>query len=337
MKNKALQINTFLACAGWAKANSELLQADASSRQYWRLRSGNQSALLMVSPPPELPVSTFSQIAQFLRQHNLLAPEIMAQDDENDLLLIQDFGDETFTRVLEKQPSMETRLYDMAIDALVKLHRIDSYQNIKLANYDANTLLGESRLCLRWLFPRMHGVKANDEQSTQFDAAWKLSFSALPQHQDVLVLRDYHVDNLMRVSLLDGSDACGLLDFQDALMGSPAYDLVSLTEDARRDVSDSLKEHCLQRYFAKSSANLNLPNRQILEPWLNVLAAQRHAKVLGIFVRLAQRDNKKHYLIYMQRVANLLQEALNREPLLQPVAKWFDDYLALPEIIAEFS
>ncbi len=325
-------IDTFLADTDWHDATRSPLDQDASFRRYWRLHQANKSIMLMDAPPPEKPVSQFAKIAQFLRQHGLYAPQIYAFDDANGLMLLEDLGEKTFTRILASAPQMEHVLYQMAIDTLVQLHQIDRYTELLLPAYDTSTLIEEAQLLIQWFYPAMVGKPANQQQKARYDAAWRQCFEALPAHQPVLVLRDYHVDNLMYVRHNNQQIQCGLLDFQDALSGSPAYDLASLLEDARRDISADITSACLDRYFNATTGIEGFANRATLEPWLNVLSAQRHAKVLGIFMRLYKRDKKAHYLKHLPRVLSLFEVALMREPRLNLVTEWMMENLPIPNI-----
>jgi len=326
--NREAQIQAFLARTEWADAERHALGQDASFRRYWRLEQQHNSAMLMDAPPPEKPVTLFAQIARFLRDNSLYAPEIYALDAPNGLMLIEDFGEQTFTRLLAADAAEETALYELASDTLCQLHQVPTPFELELGVYDLSSLVSEAELFTEWFFPAITGQQISNAQSSHFKQAWQQSIESLADHQQVLVLRDYHVDNLMRVTLPDGTTQCGLLDFQDALIGSPAYDLMSLLEDARRDISADLKQHCLNRYFTQMATfDVHFPGPGILVPWLNVLAAQRHAKVLGIFVRLCQRDHKPLYLRHLPRVLALYRDAIEREPCLAPMAQWMADNL----------
>ena len=275
---------------------------------------------------------SFADIALFLRNNGLHAPTIYSMDAARGLMLIEDFGNDTFTRILATEPLQEYALYDLAIDTLIDVHRINTFTGLSIAKYNMPTLISEAQLLTKWFFPVITGKPASTRQKDSYFAAWQKVFSTLTPHRHALVLRDYHVDNLMRVEQAEQPALCGLLDFQDALMGSPSYDLMSLIEDARRDVSDRLRDRCLQRYFAAMAKQNGFPSQKVLTPWLNVLAAQRHAKVLGIFVRLFKRDNKAIYLEHLPRVLALYTAALEREPALQPVRQWMTHNLPAEDI-----
>lgn len=331
--NRDAQIRAFLTHTDWTDAKRRALGQDASFRRYWRLSQHGNTAMLMDAPPPEKPISLFARIARFLRDNGLYAPEIYAMDEANGLMLIEDFGEQTFTRLLASDPGEETALYELACDTLCRLHHIPAPIELQLGAYDLSSLISEAQLFIEWFFPAITGQPASDAQISTFKQAWQQSFATLDEHRQVLVLRDYHVDNLMRVALPDGTTQCGLLDFQDALIGSPAYDLMSLLEDARRDINAELKQHCLDRYFRQMARfDPHFPGPDTLIPWLNVLAAQRHAKVLGIFVRLRQRDHKPAYLRHLPRVLALYQNAIEREPGLMPVAQWMNENLPFEQI-----
>lgn len=332
MNPREALINAFLKGTVWQNAQRRALNQDASFRRYWRLQLSGKTAMLMDAPPPEKPVSLFADIANFLRNKGLHAPAIYNMDESQGLMLIEDFGDDTFTRILKSEPIEETALYDLAIDTLVKLHRINSCSGLSLAAYDPLTLIDEAQLFIEWFFPVMNGKPASTEQKDSYSSAWQESFAILTPHPEVLVLRDFHVDNLMKLAQDGLPPGCGLLDFQDALIGSPAYDLMSLIEDARRDISGELKGRCLRRYFAAMAAQKDFPTQKQLTPWLNVLAAQRHAKVLGIFVRLYKRDNKANYLEHLPRVLALYSAALKREPALKSVLQWMANNLPPEDI-----
>jgi len=329
------QITNFLANTPWQSARRHALNQDASFRRYWRLEMNNKSAMLMDAPPPEKSVKVFADIANFLREQQLLAPQIYKMDNASGLMLIEDFGDDTFTRILRSDPQQENALYDLAIDTLITLHQIKPQDTLPLPPYDTATLIDEAQLLTDWFYPAQTGRPLSPTARSAYTIAWQTAIRALKPHRTVVVLRDYHVDNLMRIAMpgitIPGAQAprCGLLDFQDALMGSPAYDLMSLIEDARRDISRELKNHCLQRYFSAMSEQRNFPTQQELMPWLNLLAAQRHAKVLGIFVRLFKRDGKANYLEHLPRILALYRSALAREPALAPVHHWMEEYLPL--------
>jgi aminoglycoside/choline kinase family phosphotransferase len=191
-----------------------------------------------------------------------------------------------------------------------------------LPPYDETTLLREAALLAEWYAPEALGGPLPEAASDDYLAAWRdvLPLAALPG--PTLVLRDYHVDNLMLLPGRAGVQGCGLLDFQDALRGPASYDLVSLLEDARRDVSPALRAAMTERYLAAFPGI----DRALFRRSAAILAAQRNAKIIGIFTRLWRRDGKPQYLQHIPRVWRLLEGDL-REPVLRGVAGWFERHL----------
>lgn len=314
----------FIAGLGWKNVTLEEMPADASFRRYCRLKGAAKPMLLMQDPPDRPPVppfvmvEPFVKIAEHLRKLGLHAPEIYAQDLKNGLLVIEDFGDDTYTRLLNR--SVDARpLYEMAVDVLSHLHRHPERNAIELPKYDDKHLLDEAMLLVDWYYPAISGETLNEGSIESYREVWRNLFAKFPKGQDTLVLRDYHVDNLMLTGG-EGIARCGLLDFQDAVTGQFSYDLMSLLEDARRDVPVELQEHLLMRYFAAMGKDLD---RAGFDYAYRVLAAQRHAKVLGIFVRLFVRDGKDRYLQFIPHVHKLFLKALNT-PQLATLKAWFD-------------
>jgi aminoglycoside/choline kinase family phosphotransferase len=317
---RAAAIAGFLAAAGWGATAPAPLAADASFRRYFRLIDGDRRAVLMDAPPPQEDVRPYVAVAGMLRGHGLSAPEIFAEDNELGMLLIEDFGDDTYTRLLARGAD-ETRLYALAIDTLIALQRA-VVAPPALPPYDEAALLGEAALLVDWYAPSVLGAALPAAARDEYLALWReaLPLAALPG--PTLVLRDYHVDNLMLLHGRDGVRGCGLLDFQDALCGPASYDLVSLLEDARRDVPAALREAMTERYLAAFPAI----DRALFRCSAAILAAQRNAKIIGIFTRLARRDGKPLYLDHIPRVWRLLEADL-REPALRPLAAWLDRHL----------
>jgi len=309
----------FLAGCGHAGRPLTALPADASARRYFRL--DGQGLLLMDSPPGAEPLAPYLQVAQLLRGCGLSAPKVLAANVELGLALVEDFGEATYTRLLAAGHD-EAALYRLAVDALVRLHRAGPQAAEGVAAYDGQKLADEAALFIDWYAPLLVGAQAaaqlRDRYLAEFAALWR----DVSLRREVLVLRDYHVDNLMLLAGREGVAACGLLDFQDALFGAPAYDLMSLLEDARRDVPEALRVSLLTHYLSQRP---DVDGRRFMADY-QVLAAQRHAKVLGIFVRLAQRDGKHGYLKHLPRVLGLLQRVLAAEHL-RPLAVLLDTEL----------
>jgi len=331
MPDRDALITGFLDRAGWGAAARGPLAGDASFRRYDRLMAGEDRAVLMDAPPPQEDVRPFAMIARHLDRLGLSAPQILAEDTAAGLLLLEDLGDDTYTRVLAAPDGPgEEALYALAVDVLIDLHKRDRTDALPegLPAYDEAKLLDEALLLTDWYMPAILGRETPAEIRDGYEESWRRVLApamAAPPH---LVLRDYHVDNLIWLPDRDGVARCGLLDFQDAVAGHAAYDLMSLIEDARRDIAPDLHGRMLARYRNAFPALMQDNGAwAAFERDFAVLAAQRHAKVIGIFTRLWRRDAKPDYLVHIPRVWRLLERAL-AHPALAPVAEWFAANLA---------
>jgi aminoglycoside/choline kinase family phosphotransferase len=319
MAERAMQIDAFLSACGWADAARAPLPGDASFRRYCRLTRGATATMLMDAPPPQEDVRPYLSVARHLRALDFSAPAILAAEEEAGLLLIEDFGDGTFTRLLAKGED-ERALYAMAIDVLIALHRrFDVAHTPWLPPYDDTRLLNEAALLVDWYLPAITGTPTPAALRAEYLDIWRALLPVARSVPDSLVLRDYHVDNLMRIDGRDGLAACGLLDFQDAVLGPVTYDLVSLLEDSRRDIAPDLVAAMYARYGAAFPAI----DHAALDASYAVMGAQRHCKVIGIFTRLCRRDGKPRYLAHIPRLWRLL-EGNFRAPVLAPVKAWLD-------------
>ena len=311
-------IEEFLARAGWRGAARTKLAADASFRRYERLEDGPRRAILMDAPPPHEDVRPFVSVQRLLAALGLSVPAILARDVERGCLLLEDFGDGTYTRLLAAGES-ELELYALAVDVLIELHRrIGPADGLSLRRYDEAALLDEAVRLLDWYLPAMTGAPTSPPLRGSYLDLWHGLLPAALSVPQTLVLRDYHVDNLMRLEGRDGIAACGLLDFQDAVLGPISYDLMSLLEDERRDVPADLQRRMIARYV---DAVPDL-DRNAFAASYAVLGAQRHCKNIGQFARLLVRDGKPHYLRHLPRMWRLLEEDF-RHPALAPLAEWF--------------
>jgi aminoglycoside/choline kinase family phosphotransferase len=313
----------FLAASGWGGIAPVSLAGDASFRRYYRLDDGARQVVLMDAPPPLEDVRPYVAVAAILRGLGLSAPEIHAEDSARGFLLIEDFGDGRYTRLLAGGAD-EFSLYGLAIDTLIALHRAVAAQGLPaLPPYEEARLLDEAALLVEWYAPGVLGVALPPGAREDYLARWRdiLPQAMLPER--TLVLRDYHVDNLMLLPGRPGIAGCGVLDFQDALCGPASYDLISLLEDARRDVPAALRAAMTERYLAQFPGL----DRALFMRSGAILAVQRNCKILGIFTRLWRRDGKPAYLPHIARIWRLIEEDLRREPRLRPIADWLDRHL----------
>jgi aminoglycoside/choline kinase family phosphotransferase len=346
MRSDAMQ--KFLRDAGWGAAMQEPLPGDASTRRYTRLRLDGRTALLMDQPQdaetPAAPANAtpderralgynavarlagadcerFIAAAEFLRAHGLSAPAIYAADPANGFVLIEDFGDTLYADVLARGED-EHALYASAIDALAKLHVAEAPaslpRNKPLHAYDETALLAETDLMTEWFLPLALNRKPHVEEISEHRQLWRNALKPILNASPVFVHRDYHAQNLLWLGGREGAARVGLIDFQDAVAGTKSYDLISLLEDARRDVSPELAEAMTKRYLSAMSLDEGLHRAEMA-----VMAAQRNAKIAGIFARLHTRDSKPRYLSYLPRVWGYLNRDLEH-PALAPLKKWYD-------------
>ncbi|MEC7490681.1 MAG: phosphotransferase [Pseudomonadota bacterium] len=323
IEDRTAQIKKFLFCAGWPDADHVLLAQDASFRSYRRVTYKGKTAVLMDAPPEREDVRPFLRIAHALSQRGFSAPQIFAEDPKAGLILMEDLGDDTFTRLLDRgSPAQE--LYVLATDVLIDLHNRMTSDVVmpELKPYSDDLLLAEAALMIDWYLPAVTVTDVPVAARVAYHEIWKKILKtahALPQ---TMVLRDFHVDNLILLKGRTGIAACGLLDFQDALVGPVSYDFISLVEDARRAVSGSLKQAMRERYLNA----LPTVDPDAFDLSCTVLGAQRHCKVLGIFTRLSDRDGKVQYLQHVPRIWNLLELALS-DPALTEMKNWFEEFI----------
>ena len=300
----------FLDAHGWGGAQILPLAGDASFRRYFRAVLGGKTAVLMDAPPAHEDSRPFLAVADHLQDLGFAAPKVIARDLVQGLILLEDFGDDRMAEVIATDPARETPIYGAAIDLLRDLHR---HKAGPLPAYNMAVYQREAALFPEWYMPAV-GLAVPGG----YEEAWQDALAPITVTPAVTVLRDYHAENIML--LQDGS--LGLLDFQDALAGHPAYDLVSLLQDARRDVSPDLEAAMLNRYGPIDDAAYAL------------LGAQRNIKILGIFTRLWKRDGKPRYLSYQSRVWAYLERDL-AHPALAPVKQWMDGAVP-PNMRGEF-
>jgi aminoglycoside/choline kinase family phosphotransferase len=323
---RTAEIAGFLAAEGWGDATRAPLAGDASARRYERLRRDGRRAILMDVPPQSgLTVCPFLAVDRWLRAAGLSAPAVLAAEEARGLVLLEDLGDDLFARLCAARPEREGGLYAAAVDLLADLQRLPPPSGAWTPPpYDLAFLLREARLALEWYLPAATGAPAPADLAAEYEAeaAAALSPFAAPA---VAVYRDFHAENLIWLPDRAGHARVGLLDFQDMLVGHPAYDLVSLLEDARRDVAPALRTAMLARYRERSGAE-----PEALDHAAHALSAQRNLKIVGLFTRLARRDGKPRYLDYLPRVWGYLVEDL-RHPALAPLAALIARHLPPPE------
>ena len=321
------RIEGFLDAAGWAAARRLPLAGDASARRYERLLApgGGRAVLMDVPPESGLSVGPFLAVTGWLRTAGLSAPEVLAAAPEAGLLLLEDFGDDTFARLCAAPAgaAAEPDLYAAAIDTLAVIHALPppaGEAGFVAPPYDAALLLREARLVLEWYLPA-----AGPDLTAEFEALVQEAIAPVLTAPAVPVMRDYHAENLLWLPSRRGTARVGLLDYQDLLAGHRAYDLVSLLDDARRDVSPELRAAMTARYRERTGSEAEALARAAA-----ILSAQRNLKILGLFARLARRDGKPRYLALLPRVWGHLGRTLGH-PDLAPLGGFVARHLPPPD------
>ena len=319
------QIVAFIRHTEFAGAELQPLAGDASFRRYMRVSLDGRTAMLMDAPPERENVKPYIAIAEYLHAQGYSAPAILARDIAAGLLLLEDLGDDTFSRILKAATEHEPALYEAAVDMLVNWHDPrGGFSNpafLTLPEYNTALLLQEIRLFSEWYLPKALGESQAVVLGGDYVDIWWQILREAKLTTNQFVHRDFHADNLMWLPAREGMKRIGLLDFQDAVYGDAAYDLVSLLEDARRDVPPALAEAMIKRYIDKSGAD----SKQFRTAY-HVMAAQRNSKIIGIFVRLCVRDGKQHYLSFLPRVWAHLERDL-AHPALAPLRAWLDMHI----------
>ncbi len=295
--NRQNDMMGFLVGCGWDDATRIPLAGDASPRRYQRLvreRSAQRAILMDADPALDQDVAPFLHVGAFLHDAGFSAPRIIAQDTNLGFVLMEDLGDLQYARLCQKQPEIERPLYDAAIDVLTALYR---QPPPPLPPYGPAEYLREARLATDWYFPAASGAPLPEDQKQEFENLIANATDAVAPTRPSTVLRDCHAENLMWLPTRQGLGRVGLLDFQDALTGHPAYDVVSLLEDARRDVSPQHVSPLIARFVAATELE-EAPFRQAYA----TLGAQRNLKIIGIFTRLFKRDGLSVYLPLIPRV-----------------------------------
>ena len=352
---RLVQICDFLGKSGWRDADSAMsyLQGDASPRRYARLhKTDGARAILMDSPrqpdgPPVRKGLPYSQIAHLaedvrafvaidleLKRCGLSVPEILMHDLEHGLLLIEDFGDCVFGAEIARGENQE-QLWRAATDTLVALYphtpppmiALPDGSQYQVAALDAGVLQIETELLIDWYWPALRGSAAPPAIAQDFRALWAPVFDRILQSSKHWMLRDCHSPNLIHLPDRPAPKNAGIIDFQDALQGPAAFDLVSLLQDARLDVPDALEAKLLAHYIACISATQPSFSESEFRFVYAALGAQRNTKIAGIFARLAKRDGKRQYLSHLPRIWGYLSKNLEH-PELAPLRAWYDRHLS---------
>jgi len=293
-------------------AKREPLAGDASARRYERIRANDKSVILMDAPPPE-DVSSFVAIAGALKERGYSAPEIYAGNTEQGFLLLEDLGDDLFARLFESD-TPEEALYRLAVDFLINLAK--SPTPTFLPEFSDAYVMKQNEMFLDFYVPEKLGEPLATGPREIYMGIWQSLLPRMRVEPDVMLLRDFHSENLIYLKDREGLKALGLLDFQDALKGPAAYDLVSLLQDARRDVDEAMAEELIYHYLDKTGVD----EAEFRESYA-ILGAHRALRILGIFVRLAKVDGKERYLDMIPRMQKHLMGNL-AHPGLTALRNW---------------
>lgn len=313
----------FLRSSKWRAAVATQIAGDASNRKYDRLQDAQsgRTAILMDAPPEKgEDVRPFIRIAAHLRDLGLSAPEILEADETHGFLVLEDLGDALFSKSIPQRPELESVLYASATDVLLHMHTAPLPD---LASYDPDLMAELSTLALTKYANAFSPVSA--DVVAEFRSHFADQLRTATGNELVMILRDYHADNLLWLPDRKGVARVGLLDFQDAMAGHRAYDLVSLLQDVRRDVTEETEREMIARYVAKSRID-----RDAFVQAYYLLGAQRALRILGVFARLGSEYGRPHYVDMIPKVWQILQVNLN-QPALQPVAETLRALLPEPE------
>lgn len=300
----------FLDGTDWAGGDTTPLAGDASSRRYERIThptTGEPAVLMDADPATGNDSGPFVHIAQHLTSIGLSAPKILAQDPEHGFLLLEDLGNDLFARIIRSDPSQEETLYTAATDLLTHLHKSPPPKG--LVTYDAPMLTRMTAPVFDWY---MRPPKAEaDRAKQQFFATFEPILTRYAAKNDIMLHRDYHAENLLWLPQRTGVARVGLIDFQDALIGHRAYDLVSLLQDARRDVPKDIEAAMIARYVQQNGYDPDDFGAAYA-----ALGAQRNLRILGIFARLSLHVGKPHYVDLIPRVWRLVLHNLDHPALI---------------------
>jgi len=338
-------LRDFLDRTGYADADRRRMQGDASTRVYEQIFLNGKSAILMNSPrradgPPVRGNKSYSAVAHLaedvkpfvamangLRERGFSAPEILEADLDHGFLILEDLGSEPV--VAGTPPAPIQKRYEAAVDTLLALHELWLPEVLPVTpgiehvipRYSLDALLIEAELLLDWYIP-FAGGSVSESMRTMFTDLWRGAMLPVLTTEPTWVLRDYHSPNLLWLPEREGIQHVGLLDFQDAVMGPPAYDLASLLQDARVDVPEAMELSLLTHYCrTRKYHNPHFQVAPFAETYA-ILAAQRATKILGIFARLNLRDGKPQYLRHIPRIWGYLQRSLTH-PSLASLQAWY--------------
>lgn len=314
------QRQDFIKDIGWEEAQTQTLFADAGSRGYVRLVKDGKTAMVMDMPFKFLKLEEFLLIGGVLKKAGIQSPEIYETDIEKGFALIEDFGDRVYTSLydagVDKKP-----YFEKAIDVLIQMH-----QNIDLTPLegklpkDIDWFMKEVPSFTDWYLPGRTGFETAPDLVADYQMLWRRVLENMPPLPKMLSMMDYHAPNLIDIEGETGIESVGVIDFQDGVLTSPAYDVMSLLEDDRRDLAPDIRQHILNRYFDAMGETYD---RDVFELHMAILGAQRHAKNMGNFVRIVVQKHQDRFLDYLPVATQWFHQCV-QHPELEPVRKWFN-------------
>ena len=353
-KTRAQTIQRFLETHGWGDAVRTPVPGDASSRQYEWLKRGEERAVLMNAPmmaqdtddgrplpDAERQAQGYSAVARLagnnphaficlateLTRRGFSAPHIIGTDIETGLILMENLGKDRVAETVQKNPELEAEIYGAAMSTLAAIYRSSFTPDMQVRDvnwvvraYDDIALQAEADLFIHWYAPYFNGDLTRGAID-EWTALWRQARTRLDAHAPGLALRDFHAENIFYLPQREGPARVGLIDFQDALFAHPSYDVVSLLEDARRDVSSDLIDPLISQFCAEAG----IKDDDDFRAAYAAQGAQRNAKILGIFVRLNTRDKKPRYLDFIPRVAAHFRNDLSH-PAMAELKAWTQKY-----------
>lgn len=349
-------IRAFLAAAGWGEATRRPLAGDASTRRYDRLSLKGRPALLMDWPSgPDAPaaagraaysrvahlaedVRAFVAVGEHLRSLGLSAPELYAIDLAQGLLLLEDLGDDVYGTLIERNagPAGETldELYRAGVETLLRLQSAPAPATLAISggafhtvpHFDDSVFRAELDVLLDWHFPVVLGREATAGERTEFHQCWSDLRPLIDAGPQTLFLRDYHSPNMLWLGAREGAARVGLIDYQDALIGARAYDVVSFLQDARHDVPPAREQAMRALYVERAKTELPGFDAEEFLAAYATLGAERALRLMGLWPRLLKRDGKPHYMAHMPRTVDYLRRNL-AHPALGSLKVWLEAHV----------
>lgn len=317
------QAEKFRADHGWGKIVPVLLVEEGSARRYYRLEKNGKSIVFLDSPNPAAPQERLQNVVDYSRTLNTLglrAPIVSAVDLNTGFALIEDFGDDVFSILFDQHADKDKLLTD-AMDCLIHLHQnLDAEKEMPNLGNALDYFNWENPYFTNWYWPARNNHETPPDVSAEYLAIWKKLLAEMPQIKPTMCMTDYHAPNLMLLNDKGGLQSVGIIDFQDSILASPVYDVMTLLEDDRRDLDDAIGLKLRNRYRDAMKGSID---PELFDLHYAVHSAQRHAKNMGNFVRIAVQKKSPRWLDYVPVATKWFDRALHSHDYLAPMQKWF--------------